>query len=1483
MPWARSDGELGRSLTREAEKTLNSYREQPNLVQEHANHEQDTARGGYADRQVFELAQNAADALAAVQDGGRVAVLLTKSHLYCADDGRPISKQGVIALTFSHMSPKRGSDEIGRFGLGFKSVLGVSDAPEFFSRTGSFRFDPDRARRRIRRVAPRADRFPTLRLPDPIDPQAHREGDPMLAEFMEWASNVVRLPLRRDALPRLQNQIRRFPREFLLFVAHVRSLTLRDQPIGLSRRFSVLKSEGEHILHDGRGATRWRLFERRHDLSQGARRDSRTLDDARQCLIRWAAPLGRPSGPGHFWAFFPTRTASLVPGILNTPWKTNEDRQNLLSGPYNDELIDAAASLVADSLPKLATDQDPAKHLDALPRREEPGDTEQSSRLRTRLFFNAAKTSIIPRQDGALRPLRGLRYPPKALTSGSRPEDREALDEWATYSRRPGDWAHNRAVTRRRLAKIARLFKCLPLTRLEPPVLSQATISEWLEALVEYERRPERARASMAAVRTAARIPRHARPRSPAGFGRIVLLANGQMHAPDRDSIFLPDPDAAPGGTPLSQSEVHPDLAQDVKTNTALRQLGITMASPESRFSDAASAALEGPADPTDSTWVWFWAHSRQLRPNDALQIIRQPGRVQVPHARTVQGEWAPIHSVLLPGRIVDGSGGRDAGTTVDDRWHAEDIELLRGLGVVSTPREGTDLSTEPWFRSFQDGYREEFQVRARERVGRTPRGNRIVFRSTIAVGPLHVLRQLSPRAAARYTDCLLSLESTYRPWTMRHESQAQYPPIKCVSPAIDMLERHGWVDTELGPVPLSEVLGPRPRSTAALYALLNHPETDRIRRAFELTEPDPVFTGEVDPVPLVDRWPGLRDHLRDDQQGTNLRFCDDIAVAGRERRCVLHRGDIYMAMAVDDESKQLSLIAVRLALRLNANQLERIRLRRAERQVEERRADVRQAATDPERLLRAVGEGSLRAGLGEAALTILESRTPLTGVQVAEAVIATYHTDSLRQYKWALECLDPPKQWAGSTAAIEFVRSLGFSRAWAGQRGKRRDSYLEVHGPFRLPPLHSYQKKIAENVRSLLRGGLDSVTRRGLIGLPTGSGKTRVAVQSLVEAICKDGFRGHVLWVADREELCEQAVEAWLQVWSAIGAPDPLRVSRLWGSQPNPERLGGPHVIVATIQTLATRLKRRDGLNDFLADIGVVVLDEAHRSIAPTFTPVMRELGLTRWQRRKIVLIGLTATPYRGYNEAETAWLVRRYGNNRLDRGAFRSEDPEEVVRELQEDRILAEVDHDTIEGGDFAPDERERRWMAEAPWLPKRAEDTLARDTDRTSRILRACQDHIREGSPALIFATSVEHAGVLAALLSARGIRARAVSGKTEIATRRRIVDEFRSGDLLALVNYAVFREGFDAPRTRVIVVARPVFSPNLYFQMIGRGMRGKRNGGNDRCLVLNVRDNIQQFDRALAFTELDWLWAGVAPASATASSSGVEEHEGGRRMV
>lgn len=212
---------------------------------------------------------------------------------------------------------------------------------------------------------------------------------------------------------------------------------------------------------------------------------------------------------------------------------------------------------------------------------------------------------------------------------------------------------------------------------------------------------------------------------------------------------------------------------------------------------------------------------------------------------------------------------------------------------------------------------------------------------------------------------------------------------------------------------------------------------------------------------------------------------------------------------------------------------------------------------------------------------------------------------------------------------------------------------------------------------------------------------------------------------------------------------------------------------------------------------------------------------------------------------------------------GAFGSDDPEKVVAELQHMRVLARADHQTVDGGRFslnAVELEQMRTEPKPPWLPGSVEDRIARDSARTNRIIETYKEQVRDidpNWPALVFATSVEHAQIIAALLGRIGVPSRAVSGETEPSTRGRIVEEFRHGELKVLVNYGVFRE--DAPQTRIIIVARPVYSPSLYFRMIGCGLRGTRNGGTDRCLIINVQDNIDNFERRLAFAGLDWLWA------------------------
>jgi len=113
-------------------------------------------------------------------------------------------------------------------------------------------------------------------------------------------------------------------------------------------------------------------------------------------------------------------------------------------------------------------------------------------------------------------------------------------------------------------------------------------------------------------------------------------------------------------------------------------------------------------------------------------------------------------------------------------------------------------------------------------------------------------------------------------------------------------------------------------------------------------------------------------------------------------------------------------------------------------------------------------------------------------------------------------------------------------------------------------------------------------------------------------------------------------------------------------------------------------------------------------------------------------------------------------------------------------------------------------------------------------------------------------------MAALLSLNGVPAVSISGNTDPGARRFYIEQFRAGTLRVLTNYAVLTQGFDAPAVRAIVVARPTYSPNLYQQMIGRGLRGPLNQGTNECLIVNVRDNISQYGERLAFTQFEHLW-------------------------
>ena len=375
----------------------------------------------------------------------------------------------------------------------------------------------------------------------------------------------------------------------------------------------------------------------------------------------------------------------------------------------------------------------------------------------------------------------------------------------------------------------------------------------------------------------------------------------------------------------------------------------------------------------------------------------------------------------------------------------------------------------------------------------------------------------------------------------------------------------------------------------------------------------------------------------------------------------------------------------------------------------------------------------------------------------------------------------------------------------------------------------------------------------RGLVALQRGRAKREWLWKFSIRFVHKAVSDPLMLWIAQSDELCEQAVDAWRYAWSAIApAGLPLTISRLWGANDATPVDEGVHLVVATDDKLASL--RGKGQHEWLTDADVVLVDEAHTSTSPTFTKLFDWLKRGARQRDR-VLLGLSATPYRGNNERQTEMLVNRYDSNLLTDKVL-GEDP---YRTLQDMGILARVRHEELDGMVLKPSKTASRSDGEASHLDDYRIDlsAVAADREENEQIL----NHI-EGLPrdttVLVFAASVQHAEVLAAVLAGIGIPSASVAGYTPSTERRRLIERFRSGDVRILTNYNVLSQGFDAPKVGAVYVTRPTFSPNRYQQMIGRGLRGPKNGGSEEVLIVNVRDNIEAFGTQLAFTHFNKLW-------------------------
>jgi DNA repair protein RadD len=365
--------------------------------------------------------------------------------------------------------------------------------------------------------------------------------------------------------------------------------------------------------------------------------------------------------------------------------------------------------------------------------------------------------------------------------------------------------------------------------------------------------------------------------------------------------------------------------------------------------------------------------------------------------------------------------------------------------------------------------------------------------------------------------------------------------------------------------------------------------------------------------------------------------------------------------------------------------------------------------------------------------------------------------------------------------------------------------------------PLFSHQRRAAQQVKQYLM----QEPRRVLLHMPTGSGKTRTAMN-----IIADHLRSHeptlVVWLAYSEELCEQAVDEFQKAWHFLG--DRLvTVYRFWGDRE------------------LDLSNMRDGIviNQLGNRSSLVIIDEAHQAIAETYRLVLDALVVPY---QYTALLGLTATPGRTWSDISAdAELAQFFAQRKV---TLEVEGYSNPVEYLVAEKYLANAKYRSLfyQSG-LELSERDLSAIEDELELPKNILDRLAEDEQRNLRILLEIENLAQRHKRILVFAISVEHSRLLAAVLRARGVQADVITGNTPSVDRERLIANFKDDtqDTRILCNYNVLTTGFDAPRTSAAIVARPTKSLVLYSQMIGRVIRGVKAGGNETAEIVTVVDS------------------------------------------
>ncbi|MBW4566300.1 MAG: DEAD/DEAH box helicase [Mojavia pulchra JT2-VF2] len=382
--------------------------------------------------------------------------------------------------------------------------------------------------------------------------------------------------------------------------------------------------------------------------------------------------------------------------------------------------------------------------------------------------------------------------------------------------------------------------------------------------------------------------------------------------------------------------------------------------------------------------------------------------------------------------------------------------------------------------------------------------------------------------------------------------------------------------------------------------------------------------------------------------------------------------------------------------------------------------------------------------------------------------------------------------------------------------------------------PLFAHQRIAARKVKDYFK----QEPRRVLLHMPTGSGKTRTAMNIIADHL-RSLEPTIVIWLAYSEELCEQAATEFQKAWQFLGDRQ-VSTYRFWGDHElNVDELEDG-IVVAGLSKVYNRTTQSIQFINRLGKVSsLVVIDEAHQAIAETYKLVLDSLVIPY---EHTALLGLTATPGRTWADisADTE-LSKFFAKHKVTLEVPEYDNP---VDYLVSEQYLAQTNFRPLfyKGG-LKLTEKDLERIQQELELPQHILKKLADDEQRNLSIILEVEELVKRHQRILVFGISIKHSKLLATVLQTRGLQANVITGETPARERSRLINSFKddSAETKILCNYGVLTTGFDAPRISAAVIARPTKSLVLYSQMVGRAIRGVKAGGNETAEIVTVVDS------------------------------------------